>query len=130
MNHHTAYKIHLLHLLVFFQTSLIFFISLENSCCSLFHNKPPYCQYNTFVTLVALFRTFSEIVFTIVAVGFTMNHHSAYKIHLLHLLRFFQTSLIFFYNWTNLLAVCFTMNHHTAYKIPLLHLLRFLFILL
>ena len=57
-----------------------------------------------------------------------MHHHTAYIKYLCYTCcAFFQTPLIFFYHWTNLVAVCFTMNQHSAYKIPLLHLLRFFF---
>ena len=99
MKHHTAYKIPLLHLLRFFKPSLDFFLPLNrplqfvSQCTSILPVK--YLCY----TCCAFFQTpliFYHHLTNLVAVGFTMKHHTAYKIPLLHLLRFFRTTLNFF----------------------------------
>ena len=82
------------------------------TCCAFF---PP--------TPLIFFHHWTNLV----AVCFTMKHHIAYKIPLLHLLRFFKAFSGFFTTIEQTVAVCFTMNQHSAHKIPLLHLLRFFF---
>ena len=132
MNHHTTYIKYLCYTCcAFFSDSSDFFLSLDKSRCSLFHNEPPNCIY--IIPLLHLLRFFrATLIFFYHRTKFrcSLFHNEPpyciYKVPLLHLLHFFfQTPLIFFYHWTNLVAVCFTMKHHTAYKIPLLHLLRF-----
>ena len=89
----------------FSQPSLIVFLLLDKQL-HLFHNEIPYSLKSSFCTLVALFPAilyFSSSLDIPCCSLLHKYHNVPFRIYLLHLLRFFQPSLTFFFPLANLL---------------------------